>query len=111
MARSPGSAQRAGLACLRHRLCSARCCRVIVDPLICRDTHTLAQSASRLRELLSAHCLVGRSSRLLPRIGPLRPPGGGFKGLSEVLRLEHDVGRAKHHDAHGVVRLPVVADD
>src|SRR5215469_10633434 len=44
-------------------------------------------------------------------LGPLRPPGGGFKGLGEVLRLEHDMGRAKLHDAHGVIRFPVVGDD
>src|SRR5260370_38476657 len=53
----------------------------------------------------------GSSSGSLPRIGPLRPPGGSFEGFGEVLRLAHDVARAKLHDAHGVVRFPVVGDD
>src|SRR5690348_9983581 len=44
-------------------------------------------------------------------LSPLRPPGGGCKGLGEVLRLVYDVSRAKLHDAHGVIRFPVVGDD
>ena len=34
-----------------------------------------------------------------------------FKGLGEVLCLVHNVARAKLHDAHRVVRFPVVGDD
>src|SRR5215469_2010902 len=44
-------------------------------------------------------------------LSPLRPPGSGGKGLGEVLRLAHDLGRAKLHDAHRVVGFPVVGDD
>src|SRR5258706_9339004 len=68
-------------------------------------------TAVATKHALSKLVRCGRSSRPLPKLGPLRPPGGGGKGFGEVLRLAHDVARAKLHDAHGVVRFPVVGDD
>ena len=53
----------------------------------------------------------GDLGRMLALLDPLRSPGGRFKRIAEILHFSPAFSVFKFHDAHGVHRFSLVADD